>query len=570
MSDDQNNNSGNGEDKKGPGIGGVESGQGAGGSGGNDAGGGDRDSMLEKVEARKKELDRKLDEQKDPDMPEITSRFIQDCLYANELGDGMLAAALFKDRFLYVKSWEEWLSWEGHHWERDIMAKSKASVEEVAQEYLSESARIVGKIGAAIKNKDKELLNTLQDTQKSVYKRVGRLRSERGRANTLKFAHTNISNQIAIKGDELDTSPWLLACNNGVIDLRTGELRPGRPDDLISKASPFDYSGVDTPAPTWELFLKQTLAIKTFPSEKSSPLFQEHPPLVDYVGRLFGYGLTGLTIEHFLPIFWGQGWNGKGTVIETVSSILGNYMAPIQSEMLLDQGRVKNSAGPSPDIMALRGLRIAFASETDQGRRFSTSRVKWLTGGDTLKGRHPHDKHEIEFDPTHTLLLMTNSKPDVADDDFAFWERVHLVPFELSFVLREPEKENERPADKYLKQKLLKEAPGILAWLVRGCLEWQRIGLEPPAVVIDATKEYRRNEDLLGHFLKDCCYEGQDVTTTAAELYDRFRKWWEINVSRKILSQKKFGGMMVKKFKRSKSGTYRYFGIGLLADWDEE
>ncbi len=528
------------------------------------------DDIKKKVEARKKELDRKLDEKKEPDKPVITSRFIQDCLYANELGDGMLAAALFKGRFLYVKSWKEWLSWEGHHWELDIMAKSMASVEEVAQECLVESTRIVGRIGVAIEKKDKELVDTLQDTQKSIYKRVGRLRSERGRANTLKFAHTNISNQIAIKGDELDINPWLLACKNGVIDLRTGELRPGRPDDLVSKASPVDFTGIDTPAPTWEMFLKQTMAIKTFPSEKSAPVFKEHPPLVEYLARLFGYGLAGLTVEHFLPILWGQGRNGKGVLVETISAILGNYMGPIQAEMLLDQGRVKNSAGPSPDIMALRGLRMAFASETDQGRRFSTSRVKWLTGGDTLKGRYPHDKYETEFDPTHTLILMTNSKPDVSDDDFAFWERVHLVPFELSFVERDPEKDNERPADKYLQQKLLKEAPGILAWLVRGCLEWQRIGLKPPAVVVDATKEYRRNEDLLGHFLKDCCYEGQDVTTTAADLYDRFRKWWEINVSRKILSQKKFGGMMVKKFKRSKSGTYRYFGIGLLADWDVE
>jgi len=554
MADDRENTPSGGGDIN-PGTDGGHNGSpGAGGGGGSDAGGGDRDSMLEKVEARKKELDRKLDEQKDPEKPGITSRFIQDCLYANELGDGMLAAALFKDRFLYVKSSEDWLSWEGHHWERDIMAKSRASVEEVADVFLDEASRMQGKIGEAIKNKDKELVDKLQDGQKIIYKRVGRLRSERGRINCLKFAHTNISNQIAIKGDELDLNPWLLACKNGVIDLRTGELRPGRPGDLISKASPVEFTGLDTPAPNWKLYLKQ--------------IFQEHQPLIDYMGRMSGYGITGLTIEHFLPILWGQGRNGKGVFIETISAILGNYMAPIQSEMLLDQGRVKNSAGPSPDIMALRGLRIAFSSETEHGRRFSTSRVKWLTGGDTLKGRYPHDKYETEFNPTHTLVLMTNSKPDVSDDDFAFWERVHLVPFELSFVEREPEKDNERPADKYLRQNLLKEDSGILAWLVRGCLEWQRIGLEPPPVVIDATKEYRRNEDLLGHFLKDCCYEDPGTESTAAELYDRFRKWWEINVSRKILSQKKFGGMMVKKFNRSKSGTYRYFGVGLLPDWD--
>ena len=547
---------------------GQDSGHGARGSGHN-SGADQTDAMLEKVQARKKKLDQKLEAEKKPEAPEITSKFLQDCLYANELGDGMLAAALFKDRFLFNKSSDEWLSWEGHHWERDIMAASKASVEKVAQEYLAEASRIVGRIGEAIKNKDRDTQAKLQDVQEKIYKRVGRLRSERGRTNTLKFAHTNIENQIAIKGDELDVNPWLLGCKNGVVDLRTGELRPGRPDDLISKASPFEYIGIDAPAPIWDEFLRQIMVIIEYPdSSEQEPLIKEHPPLIDYMARLFGYGITGLTVEHFLPIMYGQGRNGKGVLIETVSTILGSYMAPIQSEMLLDQGRMKNSAGPSPDIMSLRGLRIAFASETDQGRRFSTSRVKWLTGGDTLKGRYPHDKYETEFDPTHTLFLMTNSKPDVSDDDFAFWERVHLIPFELSFVEREPEKFNERPADKYLRQKLLEEAPGILAWLIRGCLEWQRVGLAPPAAVIDATKEYRRDEDLLGHFLKECCIRDPAAETTAKELYDRFRTWWKINVSRKILSQKKFGGMMVKKFKRSKSGTYRYFGIDLSPDWE--
>lgn len=513
----------------------------------------DEAEIKKAVEARKAKTAERLAKSLAAQAPkEISSKDIYDCLYSNELGDGMLYAKIHQNKFLYNKSSEEWLSWAGHYWEKDIMARSKACVEEITPYYLKIAKQLVDKIS---KSESKEEAKNLSDQQKFIYTRVSRLRSERGRTNTLKFAHTNIRNQISIKGDELDKNPWLLACKNGVIDLRTGELHPGRPDDLISKASPFEFLGIETPAPVWESSLKQ--------------IFQDHQPLIDYIARVFGYGITGLTIEHFLPILFGQGRNGKGLIIETISSVLGDYMSPIQSEMLLDQGRVKNSAGPSPDIMSLCGRRIVFASETEQGRRFSTSRVKWLTGGDTLKGRHPNDKYEIEFDPTHLLIMMTNSKPDVADDDFAFWERAHLIPFELSFVERKPEKENERPADKYLRQKLADEAPGILAWLVRGCLEWQRIGLDPPAKVLDATKEYRRDEDLLGHFLKDCCFEDPKAETTAADLYDRFRKWWEINVSKKILSQKKFGGMMVKKFKRSKSGTYRYFGVGLLPGWDE-
>jgi len=523
----------------------------------------DIEAIREQVEARKKKESEMLasgDGRKSASgnggPPEITPRFVRDCLYANELGDGMLYAALHKDQFIYNMSTTEWLSWAGHYWERDIMAKALASVENISQRYLTEASSLVDQIGVASKAGHKDKMQDLQKTQENIYKRVSRLRSERGRGNCLKFAHTNIENSLSIKGDELDINPWLLACLNGVIDLRTGELRPGRPEDLINKASPIEFAGIDAPAPMWEMALKQ--------------IFQNDEKLIEYIQRLLGYCTTGLCIEHFLPIFYGQGRNGKGVILETISHVLGDLVAPIQAEMLLDQGRVKNTAGPSPDIMALRGLRIAFASETDQGRRFSTSRVKWLTGGDTLKGRYPHDKYETEFKPTHKLILMTNSKPAVADDDFAFWERVHLVPFELSFVERAPEKDNERPANKYLREKLLLEAPGILAWLVRGCMEWQRIGLDPPETVIDATREYRRDEDLMAHFIDECCYQNPDSETSAALLYDRFVEWWEDNVSRKKLSKKKFGMMMGKKFKKAKSGTYRYFGVGLLPGSKED
>jgi putative DNA primase/helicase len=482
----------------------------------------------------------------------ITSRFVQDCLYTNELGDGMLYAAIHSDRFLYNKSAGGWMVWADHHWEDDIMTKSQAMVEDVALRYLEEAHEIVNYISEASKSGEKDKIAELQDRQKSIYKRAGRLRSDRGRTNCLKFAHTNPANALAIKGDELDINPMLFACKNGVIDLRTGELRPGRQDDLISKASPVEFTGVTTPAPNCEKALGE--------------IFGGNNSMINYLGRLFGYGMTGLTVERFMPIFYGGGNNGKTTIVEIISYIMGSLASPIEAEMLLDQGHAKSSGAASPEIMAMRGLRLAFASETDQGRRFSTSRVKWLIGSDTMIGRFLYEKQAVAFIPTHKLILLTNHKPDVSGDDDSFWEKIHLVPFPFSFVLRKPEKDYERPADKYLRQKLLTEASGILAWLVRGCMQWQEKGLAPPAVVIDASKEYRRDEDLIGHFINECCYESSDAETSAKNLYDCFKKWWEINVSRKALSQKRFGGMMVKKFKRSKSGTYRYFGIGIGDD----
>jgi putative DNA primase/helicase len=238
--------------------------------------------------------------------------------------------------------------------------------------------------------------------------------------------------------------------------------------------------------------------------------------------------------------------------------------------MLLDQGRARNSAGPSPDIMGLRGLRIAFASETDEDRKFSPSRVKWLTGGDQLVGRHPHDKYEIRFDPTHTLILLTNHKPSAPDTDFAFWERVRLVKFELAFVDREPSASNERRATKGLADELKREASGILAWLVRGCLAYQVRGLDPPLAVQEATADWRRAENEILDFLDEYCRRDDLVQCRATDLYDNFNRWFKANRSRKGISQTKFGRIMGKRFEKKKvEGNIFYVGLELTKNVPE-
>lgn len=480
----------------------------------------------------------------------ITSKFRLECLYANELGDGMLYAAIHKKKFLYDKSSDEMFIWAGHHWEDDVMKKSISAVEDVALQYLAEAKKTAGDINTASENGDKAKVKTLQKTQDHLYKRVFRLRKSAGRKACIEFAHTNPVNPIDIDGDKFNTDHYSLGCKNGVIDLRTGELRPGRQNDYINKASPIEYPGINAQSKIWDTFLNE--------------IFDGNELMISYICRMFGYMLTGLTVERFMPILYGaDGNNGKTTLVETASYYMGPLASPIEAEMLLDQGRVKSAGSASPEIMSLRGLRLAHASETDQGRRFSISRVKWLIGSDSMFGRFLYEKRPIPFIPTHKLILLTNHKPDVSGDDNAFWEKIHLIPFPFSFVLREPVEDYERPADKHLRQKLLKDAPAILAWAVRGCLQWQEQGLNPPPAVIDASKEYRRDEDLIQHFIDDCCYKAKGVETTAKDLYDCFKKWWETNVTRKALSQKRFGGMMVKKFQRSKSGTYRYFGIGV-------
>ena len=501
------------------------------------------------------ELEQRKAEKKEPvELPapgEVDSKFVLECMEQNEVGDGRLYAALHQGKYVYNKTDEKWYAWSGHHWERDIMNSAIASVETLCDRYLQEAINISYQRNDAVKDGKDDDAKRLKEVHDKIYKRVSRLRTDRGRRNCVVCAHTK-NEPLAVPGDGFDLDPWVIACKNGVVDLRTGLLRPGRPDEFVLRACPHDWKGINEPAPEYEKFLETT--------------FEGNQELIAYLDRLFGYALSGLTVQRKFIMLHGQGQNGKGILIETLLHVLGPLAAPIQSEMLLDQGRSRSSAGPSPDIMALKGLRLAIASETDEGRRFSSSRVKWLSGGDTLVGRSPFAQQEISFNPTHTLFLLTNNKPHAAAYDFAMWERMILIPFKISFVNRTPRAENERPADLYLQEKLAKEAPGILARLVRGCIAWQEKGLAPPGIVLDATMEYKREEDILEDFLEENCRRDPEAKSSASDLYDSFNEWFLKNVSKKGMSQKKFGRLLQGAgFEKVKSGTYSYLGLHLLA-----
>ncbi|MCL1915688.1 MAG: phage/plasmid primase, P4 family [Desulfovibrionaceae bacterium] len=497
--------------------------------------------------------------------PELTHDFVMQCLYANELGDGMLFAALFRLRHAYVGQAGEWMTWRGHHWRIDDIDNAhlaQADVEGVVEAYQRTRDHYFQASKEAEESGDGETAKRLKAKCEALKGRINKLRSKTGRLNCLNFAKTNRDAPLAIRGDEFDRDPWALPVANGVLDLKTGLLRPGRPEEYLMRASPVEWRSIDEPCPAWEKALLE--------------IMDEDREMVEFLRRIFGYGLTGLVSEHKFLVLYGKGRNGKSIITDIIMDVLGGtnpfsaLARVIQSEMLLDQGKVRSSAGPSPDIMSLRGMRLAFASETDEGQRFSAARVKWLSGGDKLTGRYPHDKRDITFDPTHLLCLLTNNKPHAPATDFAFWERLLLVDFPISFVDRKPQGAKERAVDKALSERLRQELPGILAWLVRGCLEWQKVGLAPPLKVLEAVAEYRKSEDLLGEFLEDCCELIKDnpdsMRTLASELYDTFMLWFRANISaKKDFSQKAFGKLMKERFRRERvGGHYYYYGLRVL------
>ncbi len=491
---------------------------------------------------------------------ELSSKFIRECLRADELGDGILYNTLHRGKFVYMKSMDQWLVWKGHHWGIDEMDAAYAATENVALEYQKEAERIRDEIQELKGKKDTESrIKRLENLQKQLYKRVKDMRKRHRRNNCLWAAHT-CENPLAIHGRERDQKPWLMPCDNGVIDLKTGRLCEGDYKDYMMRCCPTEYHGIDADRSAWEKALME--------------IFEDDELIVDYIQRLFGYALVGAVYEHLFTILTGPGGrNGKGTIIETIARILGPLAGPIRSEILLDTYQVQSSSGPTPDIMSLQGLRIAWASETKDGVRLSNAKVKWLTGGDTLTGRNPHDKYEVKFEPTHTLFLLSNYKPHLDSEDKALGERMQNIPFEVRFIKNrtpDPDKK-ERQADIHLKEKLMEQAPGILGWLVEGCLRWQQEGLKPPPKVVNETDEYLADEDNYGAFIEYCLEIGDGCSIGASDLYDAFEYWWRRYVNRWPPKQKKFGKKMRERFecKRSTGGVYRYYGICLNDEWNE-
>ena len=481
---------------------------------------------------------------------ELSSEFILDCLNSNEEGDGRLFRELHNRRFCFDHSAGRWFEWIGHYWAEDRIEQVTEAMNRVVEVYGKECKRQCQNAIEAEREKDTKRADQHQANERALLKRIRTLQTKRRLKDVLYFSACG-RDSLGITGDQWDQDPWVLGCVNGVVELQTGHFRPGRQEDWIRTVCPTEFKGLDIPAPTWEGFLRE--------------IFNEDEELIDYVQRVLGYGITGLSNQLEFYIMWGKGRNGKGTLFEVLGHVLGRIVAEAQKEILLAQRFKRRSGDPTSDIMALRGRRIVYAAETDEGRYFDVSQVKWLVGGDKLVGRNLYDRRQVEFSPTHTLFLHTNNKPHAPAEDYALWQRIRLIAFEMSFV-DDVRAENERKRDPNMAEKLKVEASGILAWLVRGCLAWQHDGLNPPDTVRVATNEYQASEDIVGQFLEEKCIIKDYAQTKAGELYGAYKDWCEEN-GIKPISVQRFSKRMLDRFDRDTSGRYRlYIGVELKSD----
>ena len=347
--------------------------------------------------------------------------------------------------------------------------------------------------------------------------------------------------RLAATVDQWDADPWLLNTPDGVVDLKTGILRPHRIEDYMTKITAIGPGGN---CPLFLAFLDRIMS-------------GDHE-VISYIQRVFGYGLTGEIIEHALFFWYGTGANGKSVLLSTVSGLLGDYhtAAPIETFT------VSNSDRHPTDLAGLRGARLVSASETEEGRRWAEAKIKQLTGGDRIAARFMRQDF-FTYQPAFKLIIAGNHKPSLRSVDEAIRRRFHLVPFAVTIP------EHER--DLELTKKLKAEWPGILAWIIQGCLEWQKTGLRPPAAVRKATDAYLESEDAIAAWLEERCERDPNAWESSTTIFASWSAWaaaaGEYVGSQKQLTQKleKRGGFVGKRTNKSQ-GMSGMSGLRILPE----
>jgi putative DNA primase/helicase len=415
---------------------------------------------------------------------------------------------LYGNDLRYTAAWGRWSVWDGTCWKQDqtyyVFDQARKTCR--AESSSCQNERLASRIASAVTVAAVERL----------------ARADRRHAATI---------------DQWDRDLWLLNTPAGVVDLHTGALRPAAREDYMTKCTAVTPGG---DCKLWISFLDR--------------ITDAQPELQQFMQRMCGYALTGVTREQALFFLYGTGANGKSVFINTIAGVMGDYArtAPIEAFIAST-----NEHHPT-DLAGLQGARLVTAVETEDGRRWAESKLKALTGGDRIAARFMRQDF-FEFLPQFKLVIAGNHKPGLRTVDEAMRRRFNLLPFTVTIPASE--------RDTALVERLQSEWGGILQWAVEGCLAWQSEGLHAPATVKDATESYLAAEDVLARWLEDCCIMRPACWSSATALFQSWREWCDQN-QEYAGSQKRFSENLESRgFAQQRTRAARGFaGIGLVTD----
>ncbi len=423
-------------------------------------------------------------------------------------------------RYLYVADQKKWMVYESGRWVPDTKNSIIEAAKRSMRDLLADSADMARDEGN----------RAAQHATASLSK--ARLDA------AVQLAQSDP--EVAATSDTLDRNPWLLNVENGTIDLRTGKCMPHDPKHLHTKLAPVTHDPT-AESPTFLKFI--------------GDVFCGDTELIGDVQRLLGYCLTGDMSEHIFVFCWGIGANGKGTLLNAVVKLLGDYAQTLPLGTILK----RQSGSQTNDIAALQGVRLALLSEFRRDARLDDALIKAWTGGDELRARLLYSEYR-SFRPHAKLVVCGNSKPSMPADDNAYWRRVRLIPFLRTF---KPEEQ-----DHTLSAKLWAEAPGILNWLLGGLADYRSSGvLTTSSAISKATEGYRSETDSVAQFIDERCKRSSDGRQPARELWNAYCEWCQGNGEKRV-SQSEFKNRAEQLGfgpKRTKAG-YHYRGLRLLGD----
>jgi putative DNA primase/helicase len=414
-----------------------------------------------------------------------------------DAGNGERFAAQHGDKVRYCWSWGKWLYYDGKRWNIEIGA-------EKANHLAVRTARSIAREADDLAHDERGNYLKWSHQSESTTRLTGMLQAARA------------VRPIAAYGSQFDTNTWLLNCLNGTVDLKTGELRPHNPNDMITKLAPTQHDP-QARLKMWDDFLGTATG--------------DDASLREFLQVAIGYGTTGSTAEEKLFFIHGPTASGKSTFLEAVKATLGDYAQTANFESFLQRQQI---GGVRNDIAKLNGARMVISIELEEGKRLAEGLVKMLTGGDTVSARFLY-KEEFEFVPQFKLWLAANDAPKVNDNDEALWRRILRVPFE-----NEIPKEDRDPKVKAILRDTKAAGPAILAWIVEGCLKWQQKGLVVPESIEGSTEEYRQSQDPLRDFFDDECEFDSEAYVPVTELRAAYEQWAKDNGARYTLGPREF------------------------------